>query len=155
MYKCSEVEYDSPEEDPADSSHDDRSSHIGSVKESTSAANGTKDAGHGTAEVAESTPSNEANTSAVTEGDNDEEEEDEEEDGSEEYTDEEGDTEDEEEEEEPVLKYEKIGKAVGDILEKDSASVIAVGPTYFVSNIHKNRLFSAYTDNRPSGHIMD
>jgi vacuolar protein sorting-associated protein 41 len=53
----------------------------------------------------------------------------------EEYTSEDEDDEDEEsdEEEEPVLKYHKIQNAASSILEKDSASAIAVGGTYFVS----------------------
>lgn len=56
---------------------------------------------------------------------------DEEEEGS---TDEEEDDEEEgsDEEEEPVLKYERIGKSAAEILEKDAASAIAVGETYFV-----------------------
>jgi hypothetical protein len=54
------------------------------------------------------------------EEDEDEEEEDEEDD-------------DEEEEQEPALKYSKIEGAAVDILEKDAASAIAVGETYFVS----------------------
>jgi hypothetical protein len=57
------------------------------------------------------------------------------EDDEEEYTSEDEDDEDEEsdEEEEPVLKYHKIQNAASSILEKDSASAIAVGGTYFVS----------------------
>lgn len=65
-----------------------------------------------------------------------EEGDDEEEDESEEEIDE-GDItdsdEDDEEEEEPVLKYDRIGKKTAEILEKDTASAIAVGQTYFVS----------------------
>jgi hypothetical protein len=33
------------------------------------------------------------------------------------------------EEEEPVLKYERLGRAAAEILEKDTASAIAVGET--------------------------
>ncbi|KAG8811537.1 hypothetical protein FRC17_002406, partial [Serendipita sp. 399] len=60
-------------------------------------------------------------------GEDDEDDEESEEDDD----DEEDDEEDEEDEEEPVLKYEKIGSAVADILEKDVASAIAIGDTYF------------------------
>ncbi|PVF96534.1 hypothetical protein CPB86DRAFT_807670 [Serendipita vermifera] len=69
----------------------------------------------------------------------DEEEEDE-------YTSEEEDEDDDEdeEEEEPVLKYHKIQNAAASILEKDSASAIAVGGTYFAVGTHNGlvHLFS-------------
>lgn len=68
-----------------------------------------------------------------------------EDDEDEEYTDEEDSSDEDEEEEEPVLKYEKIGKAVNDILQKDSASAIAVGPTYFVSTILEFHISKAYS----------
>lgn len=74
------------------------------------------------------------------------EEEDDDVDGSEEEEEDE-----EEEEEEPALKYERIGKAAAEILEKDTASAIAVGETYFVSLVYDfihykgvlNRYFNA------------
>ncbi len=69
-------------------------------------------------------------------GDEDESEDADEEQSSEDAADDEDDDEsedDDEEEEEPVLKYSKIDGKAADILEKDTASAIAVGPTYFVS----------------------
>jgi len=59
--------------------------------------------------------------------------------------------EEDDEEEEPALKYERIGKAAAEILEKDTASAIAVGETYFVSLVYDfihykgvlNRYFNA------------
>jgi len=73
-------------------------------------------------------------------GDDEEEEyedgEDAEGDDEEDDDEEDDDEEDEEEEdEEPVLKYSKIEGAAADILEKDAASAIAVGATYFVSSL--------------------
>ena len=60
---------------------------------------------------------------------------DEEDTGSEEESeDEEDESEEEGDEEEPVLKYEKIGKDASDKFEKDAASAIAVGSSYFVSS---------------------
>lgn len=68
-------------------------------------------------------------------GSTEEEDDGEEDDGSTEEEDDgdEASEDEEDEEEEPALKYERIGKAAAEILEKDTASAIAVGETYFVS----------------------
>jgi len=69
-------------------------------------------------------------------GDDNEEQEDD--DGStEEEEDDEEESEDDDDEEEPVLKYERLGKAAAEILEKDTASAIAVSETYFVSPYYR------------------
>jgi hypothetical protein len=71
-------------------------------------------------------------------GDDEEDEyDDNEDDDDEEEADEDEDEDDEDEDdEEPVLKYSKIEQAAADILEKDAASAIAVGATYFVSSLN-------------------
>jgi hypothetical protein len=72
-------------------------------------------------------------------GDDEEEEYDDNEDDDDEEEEEEEEEEDDEsdEDEEPVLKYSKIEHAAADILEKDPASAIAVGATYFVSSFQE------------------
>jgi hypothetical protein len=61
----------------------------------------------------------------------------------EEYDEEEEDEiEDEEEEEEPALKYERLGGAVPDLLEKDTASAVAVSVKFLVCSD-----FPLYTSN--------
>lgn len=56
--------------------------------------------------------------------------------GDEDDEEDEDDEDDEDDEEEPVLKYSKVEGKAADILEKDTASAIAVGPTYFVRTVH-------------------
>jgi len=65
----------------------------------------------------------------------DNEDDDEDDDGKDDDDEEAEDEDEDEEDEEPVLKYSKIEQAAADILEKDPASAIAVGASYFVSSI--------------------
>jgi hypothetical protein len=69
-------------------------------------------------------------------GDDEEDEYDDNEDDDDEEEEEEEDDDEDDEDEEPVLKYSKIEQAAADILEKDAASAIAVGATYFVSSLN-------------------
>lgn len=102
-----------------DSSMSDTSEVTESVPNGSRRATGMREVLTANEIVAEGSDESEDGDDEEEEYDDDEEEE------------EEGDG-DDEEEEEPVLKYSKIEQAAADILEKDAASAIAVGATYFV-----------------------
>ncbi|KIM26846.1 hypothetical protein M408DRAFT_25107 [Serendipita vermifera MAFF 305830] len=166
------VEYDSPEGEPSE----DASSAIGPLAESEEAGsaldlNGTNDdstinssAIGPVLETPEASMSLDSTTSEVTEkalngahdvpegGKDDESEDADEEQSSEDDDDDEEEEEEDsdEEEEEPVLKYSKVEGAAADILEKDTASAIAVGPTYFAVGTH-NGLVHLFT---PRGTLL-